>query len=85
MKWGSSPQHNTLPYRFLDEVNFSGLHTGGFWNFGELAKFKQLQMRKKEIEILSSKSAEEKAKDEQKNSTLEELWKTFVQTQLRKQ
>jgi len=85
MKWGSFHQHNILSYRFLDEVNFSGLHTGGFWNFGELAKFKQLQMRKKEIEILSSKTAEEKVEYEQKSSMLKELWKTFVQTHLRKQ
>ena len=35
----------TTNRRFLDDVNLSGLHSGDFWNFGQLAKFKQLQMR----------------------------------------
>ena len=60
-------------FRFLDDVNLSKLHSGDFWNFGELAKFKQLQMRRKEIEILTT---------DEDSSALKQLWKKFIQDRM---
>ena len=61
---------NPIDCRFLDDVNLSKLHSGDFWNFGELAKFKQLQMRRKEIEILTT---------EEESAALKQLWKKIIQ------
>ena len=65
-----SNQIDLLDCRFLDDVNLSTLHSGDFWNFGELAKFKQLQMRRKEIEILTS---------EEESSAFKQMWKKIIQ------
>ena len=69
----NSNKRNFLDSRFLDDVNLSKLHSGDFWNFGQLAKFKQLQMRRKEIEILTP---------DEDSSALKQLWKKFIQDRL---
>ena len=56
--------------RFLDDVILGQLHSGDFWNFGGLAKLKQLQMRRKEMEILAPVKG---------SSILKQLWKKFTQ------
>lgn len=68
-----SNQIDLLDFRFLDDVNLSKLHSGDFWNFGELAKFKQLQMRRKEIEILTS---------EEESSAFKQMWRKIIQDRI---